>query len=233
MAQRWHDLLFAHWPVAPEDLRPTIPAGLELDLHNGRAWVGVVPFRMSGIALRLLPLAVPWFSAFLELNVRTYVTAPGGERPGVFFYSLDAANPVAVALARRWYHLPYFFARMQLRERGGWIEYASHRAHPGAPRAKFTGRYRPVGEPFRAQPGSLEAWLTERYCLYSADPHGRVYRGEIHHIPWPLQPAEAELDFHHLTAQHGIRLPDVPPLLHFTRWLDIVAWTIEPVKRET
>lgn len=119
MWQVWHDLLFAHWPVPPEMLRPTIPAGLDLDLFEGQAWVGVVPFRMSGIRLRGQPLAAPWVGAFPELNVRTYVTAPGGDRPGVYFYSLDAANPVAVALARRWYHLPYFFARMSSRERGG------------------------------------------------------------------------------------------------------------------
>lgn len=228
MWQVWHDLLFAHWPVPPEMLRPTIPAGLDLDLFEGQAWVGVVPFRMSGIRLRGQPIAAPWVGAFPELNVRTYVTAPGGDRPGVYFYSLDAANPVAVALARRWYHLPYFFARMSSRERAGWIEYDSWRAHPGAPRSRFRGRYRPIGEQFRAQPGSLEAWLTERYALYATDNAGRPLRGEIHHLPWPLQPAEAELHFHALTAQHGIELPQTPPLLHFARRLDIVAWTIAP-----
>lgn len=229
MRQIWHDLLFAHWPVAPETLRPTIPAGLELDLYEGRAWVGVVPFRMSGIRLRLLPLDAPWLSAFPELNVRTYVTAPGGDRPGVFFYSLDAANPVAVAIARRWYRLPYFFSRMRVRWGGDTIAYASHRAHPRAPRAKFTGRYRPAGDVLRVEGGSLEEWLTARYCLYAGGPRGPVFRGEIAHEPWPLQPAEAELRFGALTAQHGIQLPDEPPLLHFARRLDVVAWTIGPV----
>lgn len=232
MAQTWHELLFAHWPVAPEMVRPTLPAGLALDLFDGRAWVGVVPFRMSGIRLRPQPAAAPWLGAFLELNVHTYVTAPGGDRPGVFFYSLDAANPVAVAVARRWYRLPYFFARMRLRRDGDWFEYTSHRVHPGAPRATFAGRYRPAGPVLRAGPGSLEAWLTERYCLYAADPRGAVYRGEIHHAPWPLQPAEAELRFRALTAQHGIALPDTPPLLHFARRLEVVAWTLASVTDE-
>lgn len=231
MWQIWHDLLFAHWPVPPEMIRPTLPRGLDLDLYDGQAWVGVVPFRMSGIRLRGQPLAAPWLGAFPELNVRTYVTAPGGERPGVFFYSLDAGNPVAVALARRWYHLPYFFARMQVRERAGWIEYDSWRVHPGAPRSRFRGRYRPIGPQFTAAPGSLERWLTARYALYTADPQGRPLRGEIHHLPWPLQPAEADLHFSALTAQHGIVLPDRAPLLHFARRLDIVAWTLTPLDR--
>ncbi|CAA9588620.1 MAG: hypothetical protein AVDCRST_MAG18-4408 [uncultured Thermomicrobiales bacterium] len=228
MWQVWRDLLFAHWPVPPEMLRQTIPAGLDLDLFEGQAWVGVVPFRMSGIRLRGQPVAAPWLGAFPELNVRTYVTAPGGARAGVYFYSLDAGNPVAVALARRWYHLPYFFARMRVGERAGWIEYDSWRVHPGAARSRFRGRYRPLGEPYRAAPDSLEAWLTERYALYTADRQGRPLRGEIHHLPWPLQRAEAELQFGALTAQHGIVLPDRPPLLHFARRLDIVAWTLTP-----
>lgn len=230
MHQSWRDLLFAHWPVPPAMLRPTIPAGLELDVHNGQAWVGVVPFHMSGIRLRRQSFAAPWLGAFAELNVRTYVTGPGGDRPGVFFYSLDAANPVAVALARRWFHLPYFCARMRVRERYGWIEYDSWRAHPGAPRARFRGRYRPIGAPFHAAPDSLAAWLTERYALYTTDRRGHPRRGDIHHRPWPLQPAEAELHFGALTAQHGITLPDQPPLLHFARRLDMVAWALTPLE---
>lgn len=229
MVQTWHDLLFAHWPVEPAMLRLSIPTGLELDTFEGQAWVGVVPFRMSGVRVRLMPLPAPWFSAFPELNVRTYVTAPGGDKPGVYFYSLDAGNPVAVALARLWYHLPYFAARMSCRRAGEWISYASQRTHPGAARAAFVGQYRPMGPVFRSTPGSLEAWLTNRYCLYTADRHGRAYRGEIHHAPWPLQPAEADLHVGTLVTQHGIRLPDWPPLLHFARRLSVRAWTLEQI----
>jgi uncharacterized protein len=225
MAQMWYDLLFAHWPVPVEALRPLIPPGLELDTYEGRAWLAVVPFGMRGIYLRRLPLRTPLYSRFLELNVRTYVTAGG--KAGVWFFSLDAANPGAVAVARRWYHLPYYFARMSLRRGdGGWIEYASRRIHPGAPGARFQGRYRPVGEPYRAEAGSLEHWLTERYCLYAAGRRGLLYRGDIHHAPWPLQPAEAEIRVNTMARPHGIALPDTAPLLHFARRLDVRAWAL-------
>jgi uncharacterized protein len=217
----WHDLLFAHWPLPTEALGPLIPPGLELDRYDGRAWVGVVPFRMTAVGPRHAPRA-PWVSAFLELNVRTYVTIGG--KPGIWFFSLDAANPVAVAIARRWFHLPYFRARMRLRLDGDWIAYESRRTHRGFPGGEFRGRYRAAGPVFRSAPGSLEAWLTERYALYAADRRGRIYRGDIHHLPWPLQPAEAEIAVNTVADAHGLVLPDPPPLLHFARRLDVVAW---------
>lgn len=228
MAQTWHDLLFAHWPVPPEMLRATIPASLALDTFQGQAWVGVVPFGMRGVRPRGLP-PLPRFSAFPELNVRTYVTAPGGEKPGVYFYSLDAGNPLAVAGARLVYHLPYFYARMGLRRVSQWVSYSSRRSHPGAAPGNFVGQYRPNGPVFRSARGSLEEWLTERYCLYAVDRRGAAYRGDIHHVPWPLQPAEAELHFDVLITQHGIRLPDTAPLLHFARRLTMAAWMLDPV----
>ncbi|MEA2583161.1 MAG: uncharacterized protein QOF33_1246 [Thermomicrobiales bacterium] len=218
----WRDLLFAHWPLTPDTLRPLIPRQLTLDTYGGDAWVGVVPFRMSAVVPRFAP-PTPWFSAFLELNVRTYVTIGG--KPGVWFFSLDAANPVAVAIARRWFHLPYFRARMRLRDDGDWIAYESRRTHRGVPPGEFRGRYRPTGSIHRSEPGSLDAWLTERYALYAADPLGRVFRGDIHHVPWPLQSAEAELTVNTVCDAHGFTLPDVPPLLHFARRLDVLAWT--------
>ncbi len=227
MAQSWHDLLFAHWPLAPDDLRPTLPPGLRLDTYAGRAWVGVVPFRLRGLRPRGLP-PVPRLSAFPELNVRTYVTAPRGDKPGVYFYSLDAGNPLAVAAARC-LALPYFAARMAVRRAGDWIDYRSARVHRRAPPATFAGRYRPTGEVARAPYGSLEEWLTERYCLYTVTARGAVYRLEIHHAPWPLQPAEAELRFDTLTTQHGIRLPATPPLLHFARRQEMVAWPLRRI----
>ena len=161
MAQVWSDLLFAHWPVPPDALRPLLPPGLALDTFDGDAWVAVVPFRMSGVRLRFSP-AVPRLSAFPELNVRTYVTAPG--RPGVWFFTLDAANPVAVAIARRWYHLPYYRARMTVAPAppAGTVAHASVRTHGGAPPVVFRGRYRPVAPPFNAVPGALEQLLVER-----------------------------------------------------------------------
>lgn len=227
MAQRWHDLLFAHWALPPEAIAPRIPASLPLDTWEGRAYVGVVPFRMSGIRLRGTP-PLPGLSSFLELNLRTYVTVGG--KPGVFFWSLDAANRVAVRAARLGFHLPYFDAEMSLEREGQRLAYDSRRTHRGAPAAEFAARYEPVGEVVHAAPGSLDAWLTERYCLYAAGPHGRVYRGEIHHEPWPLQAARAEISCNTMAAAAGIELPDVPPLLCFARRLDVVIWPPRKVR---
>jgi uncharacterized protein len=226
MAMRWLDLLFAHWPVPAAALRPFVPPGLALDSFDGACWIGVVPFRMSGVRPRLTP-PLPWISAFPELNVRTYVTAEG--KPGVWFFSLDAANPLAVEAARLGFHLPYFRARMACEPQGEAVRYHSTRAHGGAAPAAFTGRYRPTGPAYRATPGTLEHWLTERYCLYAANRAGQIWRGDVHHAPWPLQPAEAEFERNTMTAQIGLSLPETPPLLHFVRRLDVVAWLPERV----
>lgn len=226
MAQRWHDLLFAHWPLPAELLRPTLPPGLALDTFDGQAWIAVVPFRMSGIRPHGAP-AVPWLSHFLELNLRTYVTAGG--KGGVFFYCLDASNPVAVALARSVFRLPYYNAQMTLADDGALIRYGSRRIHRGAASAEVRATYGPSGPVQLAQPGTLEHWLTERYCLYTADARGRLYRGEVHHAPWPLQAATAEFTVNTMPQAHGLRLPPVAPLLHFARRLDVVVWPLHRV----
>jgi uncharacterized protein YqjF (DUF2071 family) len=221
MAQSWHDLLFAHWAVDAAMLRPHIPAELEIDTFEGRAWLGIVPFSMTGVRLRWSP-PLPGLSAFPELNVRTYVTAQ--HKPGVWFFSLDAAHALVVAAARLTFHLPYFRARMKCREAGDWIDYQSHRAHPGAPRAEFAGRYRGAGEFFEPARGTLVHFLTERYCLYSAASRKRIYRGEIHHPPWRLQAAEALLTRNLMAEAASLRLPAELPLLHFAKRQDMVAW---------
>jgi uncharacterized protein YqjF (DUF2071 family) len=225
MTQTWTDLLFAHWRVPDAALRPLLPAGLTLDTFAGEAWVGVIPFAIPRLAPRGVPQRLGL--SFPELNVRTYVTAEG--KPGVWFFSLDAASVWAVIMARATYHLPYFWARMRQREHEGWIEYRSRRRHPGAPAAVFAGRYRPTGPVFHSVPGSLEDWLTARYCLYAADRAGRLFRGEINHPPWPLQPAEAEITTNSMAAAHGIALAG-EPLLHFARRVDMVAWWPERVR---
>lgn len=221
MAQSWHGLLFAHWPAETAKLRAQIPERLRIDAFDGQAWLAVVPFRMTGIRLRGTP-AMPWLSAFPELNVRTYVTCDG--KPGVWFFSLDAGNPIAVAIARAWFHLPYFRARMQCSDRGGWVEYASQRTHSTAPAAVLEGRYRPVGPVLFPRPGTLEHFLTERYCLYTLDGRGRLIRAEIHHPPWPLQAAEAEFPQNSMATAAGITLPACQPLLHFAKRQDVVVW---------
>jgi uncharacterized protein len=228
MAQRWHDLLFAHWPLPPATLRPLVPEVLPLDAFEGQAWIGIVPFQMKGVRPRLLP-AVPWLSSFPELNVRTYVTLEG--KPGVYFFSLDAGNPVAVALARAFFHLPYFRAAMGCAsQREQRIAYTSRRTHAGAPPAELRASYRPTGPIFHAALGTLDYWLTERYCFYAPTPDGRIYRCEIAHAPWSLQPAELTLASNTMTAPHGIELPETPPLLRFSAQQDILAWWPERIK---
>ncbi len=207
----WHDLCFMHWPVDADILARTLPRGVTLDTYGGQAYLGAVPFQMSDVAPRLVP-GVPGLSAFPELNLRTYVTA-GGE-PGVWFYSLDAAQPLAVRLARRFFHLPYFDARMWVSRREGVTRYASLRTHPGEPPARFAAAYRPIGGPIAALPGSLEDWLTHRLNLYSAGVGGRVYRGRIEHHAWPLRRAEAVIRENTLAAALGLNLDGPPHLLH-------------------
>ena len=226
LAMQWHDLLFLHWPVPPAVLRPAIPPALTLETFEGTAWLGVTPFRMAGTRLRLLP-PLPWCSAFPELNVRTYVTAGG--KPGVWFFSLDAGNPLAVHGARTFFHLPYYAAAMVAEREGDGVRYTSTRTDRRAPGATFAGRYHPSGAVSHAAVGSLEYWLTERYCLYAADRRGRLWRGDIHHAPWPLQPAEADIMCNTMANPLRLVLPSDAPLRHFARRLDVVAWTLEVV----
>jgi uncharacterized protein YqjF (DUF2071 family) len=217
----WQDLLFVHWPVSQDMLRPLIPPALRLETFDGSAWLGLTPFRMSGVRPHFLP-SVPRLSSFPELNLRTYVTAEG--KPGIWFFSLDAHNPIAVRLARATFKLPYYDAKMSCDVVSDEVHYRSVRTHRGAPEARFAGRYRPIGEPFNSRPATLENFLTERYCLYSADRRGEVLRGEIHHHPWLLQRAEIEIESLEMTEQIGVALPKTDPLLHFSRRLDTLAW---------
>jgi uncharacterized protein len=227
MAQTWNDLLFMHWPLKPEVLRPFIPPRLHLDTFDGEAWIAVVPFHMTGIRARMLP-EIPFTSAFPELNVRTYITIGG--KPGVWFFSLDAAHALAVWTARWLFHLNYLNARMSVETQGSNILYQSDRTHRGANPARFHAAYHPVSDVFQTQPGTLEHWLTERYCLYAADQQGNLYRGNIHHLPWPLQLAEAQVDVNTMAQSHAIELPKTKPLLHFAKKLDVVAWLVEQVR---
>ncbi|MFG0326448.1 MAG: YqjF family protein [Phycisphaerales bacterium JB037] len=224
ISMQWLDLLFAHWRVDKAALRALLPTGLALDTFDGSAWIGIVPFTMRGIRARGTP-PMPLVSAFHELNVRTYVRSTRDDRPGVWFFSLDAASRLAVRAARASFSLPYFDARMTLSRRGERIDYTSERTHRGVPPASFDASYHPTGPVLPpSEPGTLEHFLTERYCLYAATRRGRVLRGEIHHAPWPLQPAECEFRVNAMTEQIGLGLPDEPPLLHFARRIEVVAW---------
>ena len=229
MTQRWNHLLFAHWRVEPAAIAALLPDGLMPDTFDGHAWVGVVPFGMDRIRLRGIP-AVPGTTTFPELNLRTYVREQRTNLAGVYFFSLDAGNPLAVAVARLAFHLPYYWARMRLdlpQDAGlrPWIEYRSERLF-ASPRVRFHARYRSLGEP---SAGPIEQFLTARYSLYTTDRRGNLLRGQIHHLPWPLEKAEAEFEINELPQAHGITLPSEPPVLHYSRELAVYVWALEPV----
>ncbi len=226
MTQSWHDLLFAHWPVDARMLGEKVPPGLQLDLYDGQAWIGVIPFRMTNVAPRGVP-PIPFVSAFPELNVRTYVTLDA--RPGIYFFSLDAGSPVAVMAARLLFGLPYYSATMTVESAGGEIRYRSarHARTPGP--AGFAATYRPVGPVRRPVPGTLEHFLTERYCLYTVDGSFHARRLQIHHPPWPLQEAEATITVNTMAEAARLPLPSTAPLLHVATRQDVVAWAMERV----
>jgi len=221
MRMRWRDLLFAHWVVDVDVLRPLVPASLDIDTFDGRAYVGVIPFAMEDVAPRGLP-AVPYLSAFLEVNVRTYVRHGGVD--GVWFFSLDAGRRLAVEGARRGFHLPYFHARMSLERDGEDVRYRSKRLDRRGHPAGLDVRYRPTGPVAPAAPGSLDAWLTDRLRLFAADRRGRLSMTSIAHRPWPLRPAQAEFESETLSAAQGLELSGPPVHLAFADRLDVRAW---------
>ena len=219
MTQTWHNLLFAHWRVDAGVLRRKVPAHFDLDQFDGAAWLGVVPFQMTNVAPRGVP-SLPWVSEFPELNVRTYVRV--ANRPGVYFFSLDAGSAVAVQAARLLLNLPYYSAAMTVTPHANEVHYSSRREDPSPP-AVFVAQYRPTGTSFHAVHGSLEYFLTERYCLYNVDHKGAPYRLDIHHPPWALQAAEARIEQNTMGDVAGFSLPGAP-LLHFSRRQDMVTW---------
>jgi uncharacterized protein YqjF (DUF2071 family) len=223
-AQTWLDLLFAHWPLPEEIVRGAVPEPLEVDTFEGSAWIGITPFEVTGLRPRGLP-PPPVVSRFAETNVRTYVTLGG--RPGICFLSLDAASTFAVLAARAIYRLPYFRARMTIERSGDEIAYATARV---GGEASLRARYAPVGDRFRARPGSLEHFLVERYSLFTVS-LGLVVRTDIDHPPWPLQPARADIAENTMTRPAGIELPATEPLLHYAARQDVVLGPPKPARR--
>jgi uncharacterized protein YqjF (DUF2071 family) len=213
----WHDLLFCHWPMACDDIRPLVPKGLRIDKYDGRAWVGVIPFHMTGIRMRHLP-PVPTTHAFNELNVRTYVR--DGDRVGVWFLTLDASSHLAVAFARRWHHLNYLYADMETKKEAGEIDYTCRRR---GSRAAFHGHCRPIGEPLRVAPGSLEYFLTERYSFWAEDPRGQLWRTDVEHKPWELRHADTEVEHNTMLEPLGLKLPTVQPHMVYAQGTHAVA----------
>lgn len=224
MAQTWNDLLFAHWPVPPNDLRALVPPELPLDTYDGTAWLAVTPFHMTGIRARGLP-PIPGLSRFPELNVRTYVILDG--KPGVYFFSLDVTSRMAVWGARTFYRLPYFRAQMRVQiTKAREVDYLASRLGSDV---EFRAQYHPA-EPVRLRRrGSIEHWLTERYCLYTVS-RGHTYRAEIHHLPWPLQDARAHIEINTMASVSGISLPATMPLMHFAKKLDVLVWPLNRIR---
>jgi hypothetical protein len=224
MTQRWNDLLFAHWPLRPAELTPLLPEGLAVDTFDGSAWIGVVPFWMEKVRMHGLP-AIPGVSRFPELNLRTYVRERHSNQPGVYFFSLDAANPFAVSAARLFFRLPYYWAHMNITSaENREFQYSSERLFGRRP-ARFRARYRSLGQP--CLKGGLESFLTERYALFTASRHGQIARVNIHHLPWPLELAEADIELNDLPQAHGIHLPNTKPLLQYSRELTVYIWALE------
>jgi len=218
----WRDLAFLHWPVPPDVVRPLVPASLEIDVFDKQAWIGVVPFRMEGVKMRGAP-PVPTAHVFPEINVRTYVRAAG--RAGVWFFSLDATSRLAVRGARFLYNLPYFDAEITLKPEAGAIHYESTRVHRGAPGATFVARYHPVGDIYEPEPGTLDHFLVERYCMFMVDPRSGLGLLDVDHEPWPLQRGAVELSVNTMVDPTGISLPPVAPVVHVAGALDVRAWT--------
>ena len=200
MTQRWNDLLFLHYSLPPEVIRPLVPDVLTLDTYKQRAWVSVTPFWINHLRPPGVP-SLPWISHFSEINVRTYVSRDG--KPGVYFFSLDASNLSAVWGARVFYRLPYWQAAVKVKGRGGpKIEYSTKRQHGPKP-AELRCSYGPASRAFHAHPGSIEHFLCERYCLYAFS-RKRLYRGEIHHLPWDLQEATVTVEENTMAQTAGI-----------------------------
>jgi uncharacterized protein len=225
VAMRWNHLAFLHWPVEHDVLRPLVPGGLELETHDGRAWIGITPFEMSNVRVRLTP-ALPRISRFPELNVRTYVS--NGGKSGIWFFSLDVASRLVVPAARAVFGLPYHRASMTIHKGPDIVDYRCSRKRTGGSPLRFRASYQGTGPIFHAEPDTLEHWLTERYCLYSLI-GGRLHRAEIDHVRWPLQSASVEIAENTMASPIGMELDPAPPLVHFARRLDVVAWLPAPV----
>ncbi|HSR68586.1 MAG TPA: DUF2071 domain-containing protein [Acidobacteriota bacterium] len=229
MRQNWRNLLFLHWPLPPQAIQSRLPSGLTVDTFDGQAWIGAVPFTMDGIRRPGLP-AIPGLRAMVELNVRTYVHRH--RQPGVWFFSLDASHRLMVEVARRFYHLPYFHADMQCVPDAAVIRYSSRRIERGVAEAHFEASWK-VGEPLpQVLPDSLDFFLTERYCLYTAH-KDRLIQARVRHRPWPLRQAELLSLQSNLLESHGLAVSATDPLLHHCDLLEVEILGFRTVARLT
>ncbi|EDY81610.1 hypothetical protein VDG1235_1228 [Verrucomicrobiia bacterium DG1235] len=219
--QSWLDLAFIHYRASSREIRSLLPEGVNLQKYDGSAWIGLVPFRMSGVMRRPMP-DIPLLSSFPELNLRTYVEVDG--EAGVWFFSLDAASLPMVFGGRLLYGLPYYYSKMSHRRQDDWIDFSSSRKRS---QVEFSARYRPVGDTFQSPAGTFEHWATERYCLYTTSAKGALERIEVHHQPWPIQKAEVEIERCDLFQSAGITLEDQLPVCHFSSGVNVVSFRKE------
>ncbi|MFB5190202.1 YqjF family protein [Alicyclobacillus fastidiosus] len=226
MHQTWERVLFAHWPVPVRLLQAKLPPAIELDTFDGQAWLSLVLLFVKDLHARWMP-PIPGASAFAQANVRTYVVKAG--RPGVWFFQLYASNPLAVALARRFFHLPYERAAIKTEHRADATQFALSRAHQEQPVQALTCNYQPNPPVFEATRGSVDAWLTDRYCVYTSYAD-RLYRADIHHTPWGLQRANAQWTNNTLFPRCEA-LTATPSILHFAACKRVHVWA--PVEADS
>ncbi len=232
ITQRWNDLLFAHWPVPAETVARLLPDWLQPDTYQGSAWLGAVPFWLDRIRIRGFP-GLPGIRNFPDLNLRTYVRDQFTGTPGVFCFSFDASNLLAIVAARSLYHLPYYWAQMRFEQRSEReFAFSSSRRFAGR-EVIFNARYRGLGPTRKTAEhtaGSFEYFFSERFSLFNSNRAGQPIRAHLHHVPWPLEEAEAEIERNDLAAAIGIDLPDVEPVLHYSRRLAVYVWPTELVR---
>lgn len=219
LAFGWRHLLFANWPVDSDVLAAHLPDELSLDEYDGTGWLSIIPFLNVDVRPRGVPeqMSIP----ITELNLRTYVVHDG--EPGIYFFSLDAQSLLTVVGARLTHFLPYYFARGHIREDDGLVDFVSRRLHPGDRPANYAATYRPSGEAFVAEPGSLAEFLTERRRLYTQSPGGTLRYTDVEHDRWTLYPAEATVRENTLFEANGFAHPESDPTLYYSPGVDVVA----------
>ncbi|MGG1398021.1 DUF2071 domain-containing protein [Bacillus salipaludis] len=227
MRQTWSNILFLHWPIPLNILRPHIPSSLQIDTFNGSAWIGVIVFVLEGIFPRGIS-SISLTPKFPEMNVRTYVTCDG--KPGIYFLSIDVENWASLKIAKRWFHLPYYSAQVSFRKEGQSFHIHSSRNGNFNTPITFKGKYVPVSEVYFPKEGTLDHWLTERYCLYSSNNGDNIYCGEIHHLPWPLQKAEMEIFRNTLLSPFHFDISEVDPIVHFSTGVESLMWNIKKIR---
>lgn len=220
MRQSWNNALFLHYPIALKKLRELVPQQLPLDSFDGWGWISIVPFKMENVGLR----AIPFSLAFPELNVRTYVTIDN--KPGVYFFSLDATHLPVVWLSQKFINLPYLHSQMSISHEGDFTRFTCVRKNVDE---SFECTYHAVSEPFHAAKDSIDYWLTEKYCFYTVNAAGKINRCNIHHKPWPIQRAEVNILHNSLFTAKSLPIEPVSPLLHYTKGVDVRVWPLERV----